>query len=395
MARLRARRRWFDRLVRAGQRYVDYQGYAYAASITYFTVLSLIPLLMVALSVTSFVLAGQPAVLAQLRILIAQGLPPSLNNATNGLVSGLIDHRVKIGLLGLLVALYSGWNWMNTLRDALTSMWDRIRPAQRLIPMVIKDVVALLSLAGAILVSFGLTSVGGALGGVVVRLFGLSDAGWVHNVLVVASIVLAVAANWLVFIWVLAKLPREPVEARSAVRGALAAAIGFEILKWLGNIYLEAVGRSPIGVTFGWLVGLLVFIYLVARMLLLVTAWTAVGSSPRPAPADPADDESMPLIPTQAQGERTDPTTGPAVRTEPSNQTVPSNQTAVNTRTEPDNQTAADAHTAPHNQTEPEADGQVEPDTQLRQAGYSAEMSSEDTPERVLTGRQGDRSGRR
>lgn len=284
---LRVRHHWLDRLVRAGQRYVSYQGYAYAASITYFTVLSLIPLLMVALSVAGFVLAGQPAVLAQLRIEITAAVPPSINVATNDLVNTIVDHRLRIGVLGLLVALYSGWNWMNTLRDALTAMWQRERPPLRVIPMVLKDLVALLGLAAAILVSFALTAGAGALGGLLLRLFGLTDTGWLHGVLVVASVLLAVVANWLVFIWVLAKLPREPVEARSAVRGALAAAISFEVLKWLGNIYLQAVGRSPIGVTFGWLVGLLVFVYLVARMLLLVTAWTAVGRStaaPQPVP---------------------------------------------------------------------------------------------------------------
>lgn len=268
--------------MRAGSRYVAFHGYAYAASITYFTVLSLIPLLLVALSVTSFVLAGQPAVLTEIHVLIGQSVPPSLADTINGLVTGLIDHRVKIGVLGLAVALYSGWNWINTLRDALTAMWDEHPSPQPIIRMVLKDIVALLGLAAALLISFGLTAVGGWLGNLLVRLVGLTDVGWVHGVLVVASVVLAVAANWLVFIWVLARLPRRPAEVRSAIRGALAAAIGFEVLKWLGNVYLTAVGRSPIGVTFGWLVGLLVFIYLVARMLMLVAAWAAVGRTSQP-----------------------------------------------------------------------------------------------------------------
>lgn len=280
---MRARWRWLDRLVRAVNRYVDYHGYHYAASITYFTVLSLLPLLLVALAVASFVLAGQPALLGQLRTAIAQAVPRALDTATDGLVNGLIDHRVKIGVLGLAVGLYSGWNWMNALRDALTAMWDQERPQQRIVPMVLKDLLALVSLAGAILVSFALTAAGGELGKFVLDLFGLQDAGWPRGVLSVLSVVLAVAANWLVFIWVLAKLPRKPVEARSAVRGALAAAVGFEVLKWLGNIYLQAIGRSPIGVTFGWIVGLLVFIYLVARMLMLVAAWTATTNPPRTA----------------------------------------------------------------------------------------------------------------
>jgi membrane protein len=285
---LRARYAWFDRLVRAVNRYVEYHGYHYAASITYFTVLSLLPLLLVALAVASFVLAGQPALLNELRTAIAQAVPRALDNATDGLVNGLIDHRVKIGVVGLAVALYSGWNWMNALRDALTAMWDQKRPQLRVVPMVLKDLLALVSLAGAILVSFALTAVGGELGQFVLHLVGLRDAGWPRGVLSVLSVVLAVAANWLVFIWVLAKLPREPVEARSAVRGALAAAIGFEVLKWLGNIYLQAIGRSPIGITFGWIVGLLVFIYLVARMLMLVAAWTATTNPPRPR--GPGDD---------------------------------------------------------------------------------------------------------
>lgn len=281
---LRERYRWLDRVIRAGGRYLDHKGYAFAASITYFTVLSLIPLLLVALSVGSFVLAGQPAVLAELRVQIAQAVPPSLASAINSLVTGLIRHRTRIGVIGLAVALYSGWNWMNTLRDALTAMWDLQPVRQPIVRMVLKDVLALLGLAGALLVSFGLTAAAGWLGALLLRLAGLTDAGWVHVLLVVGALVLAVAANWLVFIWVLAKLPREPVEARSAVRGALAAAIAFEVLKWLGNIYLSAVGRSPLGVTFGWLVGLLIFIYLVARMLMLVTAWTAVGATPKPEP---------------------------------------------------------------------------------------------------------------
>lgn len=278
---LRRRHAWLDRLVRAGERYVDNSGYQAAAAITYFTVLCLLPLLLVALSVTSFVLAGQPGLLDELHAQVNQVLPPSLTGSVNSLINGFIDHRLRIGVIGLVVALYSGWNWMNTLRDGLTSMWDRERPRQRLVTMVLKDLLALTGLAGALLVSFGLTSVAGWLGNLLLHLGGFQDTGAVHVVLVALSIVFAVATNWLVFIWVLAKLPRQPVEARSAVRGALAAAIGFELLKWLGNIYLTAIGRTPLGVTFGWLVGLLVFIYLVARMLLLVAAWAAVGPRTR------------------------------------------------------------------------------------------------------------------
>jgi membrane protein len=286
---LRRRHAWLDRLMRAGKRYVDYHGYAYAASVTYFSVLSLVPMLMVVLAAAGFVLSGQPGLLSSVRHEVDQAVPAALVGAVNDLFDGVIDHHVKIGVFGLLVGLYSGWNWMNALRDSLTAMWCLQRPPQRLLPMIVKDMLALLGLAGALLVSFGLTAAGGALGTLLLRLAGLSNSGWANGLLVAGSVILAIVANWLVFLWVLAKLPREPVDARVAVRGALAAALGFEGLKWLGSIYLGMVGRSPVGVAFGGLVGVLVFCYLVARMLLLVCAWTAAGraspaASYRPAP---------------------------------------------------------------------------------------------------------------
>src|SRR6478735_5925902 len=45
--RLRAKFGWFDRVMRAQQRYNDRKGDFYAAGITYFTVFALFPLLMV------------------------------------------------------------------------------------------------------------------------------------------------------------------------------------------------------------------------------------------------------------------------------------------------------------------------------------------------------------
>jgi membrane protein len=284
---LRQRYPWLDRLARAGTRYVEYHGYHYAASITYFSVLSLMPMLMVAVAVTGFVLTGAPALFGQFQHAIVQAMPPSLVGPTESLLGTVVDHRVKIGVLGVLIGLYSGWNWMNALRDALTAMWQQERTRQRLIPMVLKDLLALAGLSGALVLSFALSAVGSTLGPYLVR---LAHVGWLNVPLVILSLALAIVANWLVFIWVLAKLPREPVDARNAVRGGLVAAIGFELLKWLGGGYLQLIGRSPLGIAFGWVVGVLVFIYLVARMLMLVTAWTAVGrrgSAPRHADRAP------------------------------------------------------------------------------------------------------------
>lgn len=107
------------------------------------------------------------------------------------------------------------------------------------------------------------------------ELVGIKDGPAAGFVLRVLSIVLSLAESWLVFLWVLALLPRKRVTLRSAVWGALFAAVGFEILKQAGVIYLNIVTNSPAGVAFGPILGLLVFANLAARFILFVTAWTA------------------------------------------------------------------------------------------------------------------------
>ena len=282
MRALRERYGWFDHLARMIDRYVNNHGYHFAASITYFSVLSLIPLLMVLLAAAGFVLGGHPTLLQQLHNGINDVVPGALGPLMESLVNNVIDHKVKLGIFGLVVGLYSGWNWMNALRDALTGMWEQRKPDVPLLRTIVRDLLALGSLGVAIAISFGLTEAGAALGGWLLRLLGWSGFGWANVGLQIASVVLALIADWLVFCWVLTKMPREPVPLRSAVRGAAGAAIAFEILKRGANLYLDALGRSPTGITFGSIVGLLVFVYLVSRVLILAAAWTATTQRQRP-----------------------------------------------------------------------------------------------------------------
>jgi membrane protein len=96
--------------------------------------------------------------------------------------------------------------------------------------------------------------------------------------------------SWLVFGWMIARLPRYPVPVVSSIRAALLAAIGFELFKMAGTIYLKSVLHSPAGATFGPVLGLMVFAYVTARLLLFATAWAATSTdSPHPPPAEPPE----------------------------------------------------------------------------------------------------------
>jgi len=273
---------WLDHILLAYERYTERYGTHYAAAVTYFSVLSLVPILMIGFAVAGFVLQSQPDLLAQLRASIAEAVPDKhLVDQINDAVNNALDSKGTVGIIGLLGAAYSGLGWMSNLRDALTAQWGHARENLPFFGTLWRDLLALVGLGLAIVLSFGITALGSGSAKHVLEWLGLDDAGWARVLVQIASIILSLLANWMVFLWVLARLPRKPVGLRSALRGALAAAIGFEVLKQAATIFLSFVTRSPTSAAFGSVIGVLVFANLVAQFLLFITAWTATARENR------------------------------------------------------------------------------------------------------------------
>lgn len=273
LPRLRRKNPWLDHVIRANDAFTERYGNHYAAAITYFSVLALIPMLMVGFTVAGFIL--DQAALDKIAEGIKDAAPQGLDGFLNQIVQTALKSGAGLGVFGLVLALYSGIGWMTNLRDALTAQWGQHKKQLPLVSTTIKDLIALAGLGLALLVSFALTAIGGGVGQYLLELVGLDHQTWAIVALRVATIVLSLAANVLVFLWVIAKLPREKVTLRSALRGAVLAAVGFEILKQVATFYLTSVSSSPSGALFGPIIGLLVFANLVSRFLLFVTAWTA------------------------------------------------------------------------------------------------------------------------
>ncbi|WP_329071329.1 inner membrane protein YhjD [Amycolatopsis sp. NBC_01480] len=277
LPRLRRKYQWLDHLIRANDSFNEHYGNHYAAAITYFSVLSVIPILMVAFAVVGKVVGGDQAVIDQITHGINNSVPEGLRGLVKTITDAAISSGSGIGIFGLLLALYSGIGWMANLRDALTAQWGQEKKQQPLVTTTLKDLLSLLGLALALVVSFALTAAGSGVGRLLLQLVGLQDQAWARFLLTAATIVLGLIANTLVFLWVIARLPRERVALRSAVKGAIFAAVGFVILQQVATVYLTSVTKSPSFAIFGPVIGLLVFANLVSRFLLLVTAWTATA----------------------------------------------------------------------------------------------------------------------
>ncbi len=272
-------KRGFRRAGATLARYRERDGDHYAAAVTFFSLLALVPLIMVAVSVAGFVLAGDRILAAELDRVIGSSLPPELSGQATNVVHTVVGERGRIGLLALAVAVYSGWSWISNVRDAVTAMLGQERTPRPLLRGIVTDVLVLIGIGLAMAVSFGLASLTGAAGAGLLRLTGL-DGGFAHFVLVAGSLLLGLAANWLVIAWCLARLPRRPLPLRSTLRPAGAAAVGLGAIQQAGGLYLHLLGRSPAVAAFGTLVGLLLFGYLIVRWLLMVTVWLTVRDEP-------------------------------------------------------------------------------------------------------------------
>ena len=298
--RLRARYGWFDHVMRANERFNECKGNYFAAGLTYYTIFALFPLLMVGFAVCGFVLSRRPDLLLQIDGKIRATVPGNLGQQVIDLMRSAIASRASVGIIGLITAGWAGLSWMANLREALSEMWKQRAPQPGFIRTKLSDLAAMVSSFVAILATLTLSALVAATPMTkVLSLLGIHHLPVLDGILRVVSLLTSVLVSWLVFTWMIARLPRESISFASSVRAGLIAAIGFEVFKQIASIFLHSVLRSPASATFGPVLGLMVFAYITARLLLFATAWAA--TSPENLLAAPVEPPEPAVITPRVQ----------------------------------------------------------------------------------------------
>jgi membrane protein len=289
--RLRARYGWFDHVMLANERFNDCKGAYFAAGLTYYTIFALFPLLMVSFAVGGFVLSRRPDLLNQIDGKVRASVPGNLGQQVIDLMNSAIDSRASVGIIGLATAGWAGLSWMANLREALSAMWKQRAERPGFVRTKLSDLGAMVSSFVAILATLALSTLASARPmAKVLGWFGIHNAPLLDGIFRGVSVLMSVLVSWLVFSWMIARLPRESLSFTSSVRAGLLAAIGFEAFKQIASIFLQSVLRSPAGATFGPVLGLMVFVYITARLLLFATAWAATSpENLRAAPVEPPE----------------------------------------------------------------------------------------------------------
>ena len=304
------RRQGIAHLILAAKRFSERLGNQFAAAITYFTILSLVPMLMVAFAAAGFVLASRPDLLTQLQNSIAAQIPGGggVGGTIGTVLQTAVDKRAAVGIVGLLTALYSGIGWAGNIRAAVQAQWrpdfddDQEMLQETFIKKLVKNLGLLVSLGLALIVSLALSAVGVALSSKILDWLGLSHIAILKPVFAVVPILIAIAADVFIFAWVYTALP--PSEQRASrtalLRGALMAAVGFEALKFALTFFLPKVVNNAAGAAFGPIIGLLFFFNLVATVVLFVAAWIATSPGGNGDPDRKKPDSAAGAVPPPA-----------------------------------------------------------------------------------------------
>lgn len=273
-----------------------------AAALAYYTIFSLAPLLIIAVTVAGFVWSRsevEAQVLLQIQELLgengAEFVQTLMQNASVNLDSGIFTTVVGVGAL-----IFGSIGVFRQLRSALNTMWgieeEKVEGIWKSIKSVLVDNIfnfAMVMSVGFILlvslvISTGLTAVNS-----LVTEYLLISSFLVGLINTVVSLVIIT----LVFALLFKYLPETHVAWSDVFLGGFVTALLFGIGKYAIGIYL---GNSSVGVTFGAagsLALLLIWVYYSAQIFFFGAEFTQVyanqyGSKIRPVPEgarEPAD----------------------------------------------------------------------------------------------------------
>ncbi|OFS20217.1 YhjD/YihY/BrkB family envelope integrity protein [Corynebacterium sp. HMSC04H06] len=289
--KLRDKSRIVERTMRMQERYSAEGGNQFAAGITYYSVLAMFPILMLAMAAVAAVLANRPDLFEQVQDQITNAVDGDLGDTLNEVLQTAVDQRGAMFGIGGITALWSGLGWMNNLRVGISAMW-RIDATEggNFVVKKLNDLIGLIGLLLAFAVAFGVTAAGTS--GLTQKVFewvGIESFPGMNFVLFATGLVVGLIANFLVIWWLVVVLPRTKVPTKSGLQGALLGAIAFEVIKQLSTVIMSSATGSPAGAVFGPVIVLMIVMYLIWRVVLYVSAWTAttdesLAQTPLPAP---------------------------------------------------------------------------------------------------------------
>jgi membrane protein len=272
--------RFWRSLQKAFVQWLEDDGSTLAASVSYYTIFSLFPLLMILTSVLGIALRFSPEAQSaqeQLIQLLDQNVAPTVGDQVGTILAQVRTKAFFGGPVALVALLMGAMAIFAQFERAFDKIWKTGNPQQRGILAIVRNALwarlraflILLGLGAVIVVVFAVGLVLATVRPLAEELSG-GPAFWMA-----VQTPLIVALYFAVFLLVYKVLPKVRVRWSEAAQGAILAAVLWEVGRELLAFALRSSRYSAYGV-FGSLIIIMVWIYVATSILFLGAEYVSV-----------------------------------------------------------------------------------------------------------------------
>jgi membrane protein len=238
-----------------------------AAAISFYAILSVIPLFLLFASVSGFILHRSDQAFQAVTDVLLKAFPDS-TAAVFGLLSDLIKRKAVFGLIGLLGLTWAASRIFSAVENAMNVVWKvkkgRAYWHSKFLSLLLVPISVLIMLS-----SLAFTALYTLAKDTRVPLIGLklSSAGFESKLF---AVILPLALGFVLFFLVYKIIPGRKVNTRAALIGALCASGLWEIAKLLFDIYIKNYAHlHQIYGSFGTLVVMFFWVYYSSFIVLI------------------------------------------------------------------------------------------------------------------------------
>ncbi|WP_161490275.1 YhjD/YihY/BrkB family envelope integrity protein [Tessaracoccus flavescens] len=314
-------KQWIDRVMNkptvahalaANERYNSRLGPQFAAGITYFSVLSMVPILMFSFAALGLTLTViRPDLMDTVQDMIKSAFSdPNLSKTIGGVVTQAFEQWPSVGVVAALTAAYSGSNWAGNLKRAVRVMWSKefedAAEKKNFFLELLFNLLIFLGLLICVVFSVGVATVGGTFSRSVVEWLGWDHVPGIGILFAVLTIALNFVASWILMAFLFMVLPNQPARPKSWLVGTLIGAVVLTLLVQFAGRIMGAFGGNMSASFFGPVIVIMLLFNIIATTILMSAAWVGSADEWRPAlekkKQDKADQEEAERA-LPAQGE--------------------------------------------------------------------------------------------
>lgn len=268
---------WWKLFVQTINDFIDYRVPTLSAALSYYTVFSIAPMLLVIITLCDFFYgreAIEGSIYGQLKSFVGPDAALQIQELIkNAAVSSDISWASVIGVVALIISATSVFG---TIQDSINYIWRlKAKPKKGFLKLLVNRLLSFSMVVGLgfiMLVSLVVSAVLDAVSTRLLRLFPDAEV----SIAYILNLVISFVAISFLFGTIFKVLPDAKVKWRDVRMGAITTAILFLIGKFIIGYYL---GHSKIGTTYGAagsLVILLLWVYYSAFILYFGAAFTRV-----------------------------------------------------------------------------------------------------------------------